>query len=34
LVRATEQAQSSQHPQEVEIMKHELAAALATMLGR
>jgi len=34
LVRATEQAQSSQHPQEVEIMKQELAAVLATMLGR
>ena len=34
LVRATEQAQSSQHPQEVEMMKQELAAALATMLGR
>jgi hypothetical protein len=34
LVRATEQTQSSQHPQQVEIMKQDLAAALATMLGR
>ena len=34
LVRATEHTQSSQHPHDTEIMKQELAAALATMLRR
>jgi hypothetical protein len=34
LVRATEHTQSSRQPQEVEIMKRDLTAALATMLGR